>query len=81
MKKSNKNKEETLNDKLQDIIGDMEGLLSLIGEINSTKIENLDLKDLSSKVNKFENIICHARKLSCAARSGPVPTAHHLKLL
>ena len=54
MSKSNKNKEENLNNQLQEIIGDMEGLLSLVGEINATKIENLDLKDLSSKVNKFE---------------------------
>ena len=54
MSKSNKNKEENLNNQLQEIIGDMEGLLALVGEINATKIENLDLKDLSSKVSKFE---------------------------
>ena len=53
MKKSNKNKEENLNDTLQNIIGDMESLLGLVGEINSTKIEDLNLKELSSKVNKF----------------------------
>ena len=53
MKKSNKNKEENLNDTLQNIIGDMESLLGLVGEINSTKIEDLNLKELYSKVNKF----------------------------
>ena len=40
MSKSNKNKEENLNNQLQEIIGDMEGLLALVGEINATKIDN-----------------------------------------
>ena len=38
---------------IKNIIGDMESLFGLVKEINSTKIEDLNLKELSSKVNKF----------------------------
>ena len=50
MKKSNKNK----NLDLKDIMNDMENLLETLGEINKTKLEDLNIDEITSKVNVFE---------------------------
>jgi hypothetical protein len=50
MKKLKNN--EPLN--LKDIMGDMEKLLETLGEINKTKLEDLDMDKITSKVNGFE---------------------------
>ena len=50
MKKSEINKK--LN--VEDIVEDMQNLLEVLGDLNKTKLEDLNLNDLESKVNVFE---------------------------
>ena len=50
MKKSKSNK----NLDLKDIMNDMDKLLETLGEINKTKLEDLDIDKITSKVNVFE---------------------------
>jgi|TARA_R110001592_G_C12583643_1_gene693792 hypothetical protein len=50
MKKAENNKD--LN--IENIVEDMENLLEALGDFNKTKLEDLNLKDLESKVNIFE---------------------------
>tara|TARA_R100001377_G_C3080492_1_gene72228 strand:- start:48 stop:257 length:210 start_codon:yes stop_codon:yes gene_type:complete len=50
MKKVENNKD--LN--IENIVEDMENLLEALGDFNKTKLEDLNLKDLESKVNIFE---------------------------
>ena len=50
MKKSEINKK--LN--AEDIVEDMQNLLKVLGDLNQTKLEDLNLNDLESKVNVFE---------------------------
>jgi len=50
MKKVENNKD--LN--IENIVEDMENLLEALGGFNKTKLEDLNLKDLESKVNIFE---------------------------
>ena len=50
MKKSKNNKNLDLNG----IMSDMETLLKTLEEINSTKLEDLDIGELTTKVNIFE---------------------------
>ena len=50
MKKSKNNKNLDLNG----IMSDMETLLKTLEEINSTKLEDLDIDKLTTKVNIFE---------------------------
>ena len=49
MKKSDKNLKQ-----VQDILKDMEKLYEIVGDINKTKLEDLDFDKITSKVNKFE---------------------------
>ena len=50
MKKSKTNK----NLKIENIVEDMNGLLTLLDDLNKTKLEDLNLDDLESKVDVFE---------------------------
>ena len=50
MKKSDNNKD--LN--IEDIVEDMQNLLEALGDLNKTKLEDLNLNNLEYKVNIFE---------------------------
>tara|TARA_Y100000592_G_scaffold75095_1_gene117246 strand:+ start:566 stop:772 length:207 start_codon:yes stop_codon:yes gene_type:complete len=39
---------------IKDILKDMENLYELIGDLNKTKLEDLNVDEITSKVNKFE---------------------------
>ena len=49
-------KKSEINDKLnaEDIVEDMQNLLKVLENLNQTKLEDLNLNDLESKVNVFE---------------------------
>ena len=50
MKKSKSNK----NLNMEDITKDMQDLLSVLDDLNKTQLKDLNLEDLESKVNVFE---------------------------
>mgnify|MGYP001438933439 CR=1 FL=1 len=39
---------------IKDILKDMENLYELIGDLNKSKLEDLNVDEITSKVNKFE---------------------------
>ena len=39
---------------IKDILKDMENLYELIGDLNKSKLEDLNIDEITSKVNKFE---------------------------
>ena len=49
MKKSKKPENQ-----MKDILKDMENLYGLIGDINKTKLEDLNIDEITSKVSDFE---------------------------
>ena len=50
MKKSEINK----NTNIKDIVKDMENLLALLGDLNQTKLEDLNLTKVNRELNIFE---------------------------
>ena len=53
MKKS-KNKKPNQIPQISEVQNDMESLYKMIGDLNKTKLEDLDMDELTSKLNVFE---------------------------